>query len=62
MHTVFNMGTRLEIYCSEAAAKTILAAAAEFNIPADIVGFTEAAAQSEIRIRRPDKPEISLLT
>lgn len=62
MHTVFNMGTRLEIYCSEAAAKTILAAAAEFNIPADIVGYTEAAAQSEIRIRRPDKPEISLLT
>lgn len=61
MHQVFNMGTRLEIYCSEAAAKTILAAAAEFNVPAAIVGYTQASAQSEIRIHRPEKPEISLV-
>jgi phosphoribosylformylglycinamidine cyclo-ligase len=61
MHTVFNMGTRLEVYCSEQAAKTILDTAAEFNIPAGIVGYTEAATQSEIRICRPEKPEIRIL-
>jgi len=61
MHTVFNMGTRLEVYCSESAAKTILETAAEFNIPAGIVGYTEAAGRAEIRIRRPGKPEIQIL-
>jgi len=61
MHTVFNMGTRLEVYCSAEAAQTIIAAAAEFNIPAGIVGYTEAATQSEIRILRPEKPQIQIL-
>lgn len=60
MHTVYNMGTRMEIYCSAQAAETILKTAMNANIPAAIVGYTEAAHQPEIRIHRPGKPEICL--
>jgi len=43
MYQVFNMGTRLEIYTTEAAAADIIAVAASFGVQAQIIGRVEAA-------------------
>ncbi len=44
LYQVYNMGTRLEAYVSEAAAETCLAVAKTFNIPAQIIGRVAAGA------------------
>ncbi len=51
MYEVFNMGCRLEIYCSAADAQTIIDAANGFGIAAQIIGRVEASDKKELVIR-----------
>jgi phosphoribosylformylglycinamidine cyclo-ligase len=51
MYEVFNMGCRLEIYCDPADAPTMIAAAQQFNIGAQIIGRVEAGEKKELVIR-----------
>jgi phosphoribosylformylglycinamidine cyclo-ligase len=51
MYEVFNMGCRLEIYCDPADASTMIAAAQEFNIAAQIIGRVEASDKKELVIK-----------
>jgi phosphoribosylformylglycinamidine cyclo-ligase len=41
MYKVFNMGHRMEVYCTPAAAKTVIKVAKGFKIDARIIGRTE---------------------
>ena len=50
MFEVFNMGCRLEIYCAEADAGTMIAAAKSFGIEAQVIGRVEAADKKELVI------------
>ncbi len=50
MYEVFNMGCRLEIYCSEADAQIMVEAAKRFNIDAQVIGRVEAADKKELVI------------
>jgi phosphoribosylformylglycinamidine cyclo-ligase len=51
MFQVFNMGHRLEVFTSEAAAESMIAIAASFGIEARIIGRTEHAQHSRLTIR-----------
>ena len=51
MYEVFNMGCRLEIYCSAADASIMMAAAKEFNIGAQVIGRVEANDKKELIIK-----------
>ena len=51
MYEVFNMGCRLEIYCSPADADIMIAAAKGFNIDAQVIGRVEANDKKELVIR-----------
>ena len=51
MYEVFNMGCRLEIYCAEADAQTMIDAARFFNIDAQIIGRVEASTKKELIIK-----------
>jgi phosphoribosylformylglycinamidine cyclo-ligase len=51
MYEVFNMGCRLEIYCDAADAQTMIAAAKQFNIAAQVIGRVEASDKKELVIR-----------
>jgi len=51
MFEVFNMGCRLEIYCSEADAQLMIDAAQSFNIDAQIIGRVEASDKKELLIK-----------
>ncbi|MBC7934624.1 MAG: phosphoribosylformylglycinamidine cyclo-ligase [Rhizobacter sp.] len=51
MFEVFNMGCRLELYCPPEAAATMIAAARQLNIDAQVIGRVEAAAQKELVIQ-----------
>jgi phosphoribosylformylglycinamidine cyclo-ligase len=51
MYEVFNMGCRLEIYCSPEDAETMIAAAHSFNIAAQIIGRVEANDKKELVIK-----------
>ena len=51
MYEVFNMGCRLEIYCSEADAQIMMDAAKGFGIAAQVIGRVEAADKKELVIR-----------
>ena len=42
MYKVFNMGHRMEIYCTPEHAETVIAAARAFDIQAQVIGTTEA--------------------
>lgn len=42
MFSVFNMGHRLEMYCAEEHAQSLIAAAAKYGVKAQIVGYVEA--------------------
>ncbi len=57
MYQVFNMGHRLEIFTSPSAADSMIAAAADFGIPARVVGRVEAAGRKELILKTP-KEEI----
>jgi phosphoribosylformylglycinamidine cyclo-ligase len=50
MYQVFNMGCRMEIYTSEAAAASMLNIARHWGVEARIIGRVEAAAQKEVVI------------
>lgn len=54
MYEVFNMGCRLEIYCDAADAQTMIDAAKQFNIDAQIIGRVEACEQKELVIKLKD--------
>ncbi len=55
MYEVFNMGCRLEIYCDASDADTMIAAAKEFNIDAQVIGRVEESAKKELVIRLKDE-------
>lgn len=59
MYSVFNMGCRLEIYTTAEAADSIIAAAKNFGIDAQIIGRVEAADKQELIIKT-DKGEIRI--
>jgi phosphoribosylformylglycinamidine cyclo-ligase len=50
MYQVFNMGTRMEIYCDEDFASTIIKAADSFNIDAQVIGRVEAGEKKQLFI------------
>jgi len=45
MYKVFNMGHRMEVYCTPAQAKLVIKVAKSFNIEAKVIGRTEAASK-----------------
>ncbi|MGF2413184.1 AIR synthase-related protein [Ferruginibacter sp.] len=51
MYEVFNMGCRLEIYCDAADADTMIAAANQFGIAAQVIGRVEAGDKKELVIK-----------
>ncbi len=51
MYEVFNMGCRLEIYCSPEDAQTMIDVAKKFNIDAQIIGRVEAAEKKQLVIK-----------
>ena len=55
MYEVFNMGCRLEIYCDAADASTMISAANEFGIAAQVIGRVEESEKKELVIRLKDE-------
>ncbi len=55
MYEVFNMGCRLEIYCAAADAETMIEAATEFGIAAQVIGRVEASEKKELLIQIKDE-------
>ena len=53
MYQVFNMGHRLEIFTSAAAAASMIQLAAGLGIEARIVGRTEAASRKSLHLKAP---------
>lgn len=51
MYEVFNMGCRLEIYCSPSDAQTMISTAKKFNIDAQIIGRVEESIKKELVIK-----------
>lgn len=51
MYEVFNMGTRMEIYCSENNADKIILTAKSFGIDAQVIGRTEASKTKQLVIK-----------
>ncbi len=51
MYQVFNMGCRMEIYTDEDFASSIIDAAKQFNIDAQIIGSVEASDKKELVIK-----------
>lgn len=50
MYEVFNMGHRLEFYCTPEVADQIISISKSFNIHADVIGRVEAADKNELII------------
>ncbi|MEO7532020.1 MAG: AIR synthase-related protein, partial [Sediminibacterium sp.] len=55
MYEVFNMGCRLEIYCSPEDAETMITTAKSFNIAAQVIGRVEANDKKELVIKLKDE-------
>jgi phosphoribosylformylglycinamidine cyclo-ligase len=55
MYEVFNMGCRLEIYCDAADADTMITAATEFGIAAQVIGRVEEREKKELVIKLKDE-------
>jgi len=55
MYEVFNMGCRLEIYCSPEDAETMITTAKSFNIDAQVIGRVEANDKKELVIKLKDE-------
>ncbi len=51
MYQVFNMGCRMEIYCEQDFAETIIKEADKFNIEAQIIGRVEASERKELVLK-----------
>ena len=58
MYEVFNMGCRLEIYCAEKDAATMIATSESFGIAAQIIGRVEAGEKKELVIRNVGQEDI----
>ena len=56
MYQVFNMGCRMEIYTSEAAAASILNIARHWGVDARIIGRVEDSTQKEVVIGKGETP------
>ena len=50
MYEVFNMGHRLEVYCSKDVAEGLIKTAQSFDVDAQIIGRVEAAKKNELII------------
>ena len=50
MYEVFNMGCRLEIYCSAEDAAVMINAAKSFNIDAQVIGRVEAGIKKQLKL------------
>ncbi len=50
MFQVFNMGHRLEIYTDQSSAEQMIKIAAQFNIKAQIIGYTESSENKKLSI------------
>ena len=50
MYEVFNMGHRMEIYCSPEAAESIIAISKTFAVDAQVVGRVEPSAHAQVTI------------
>lgn len=56
MFSVFNMGHRLEIYCEEKDAPSLIAAAARYGVAAKIVGYVERTeGENRVTIKKDGK-------
>lgn len=51
MYEVFNMGCRMEIYCSPTDAQSMISVAQSFGVDAQIIGRVEAAEKKELVIK-----------
>lgn len=51
MYEVFNMGCRLEIYCSEADAALMVETAQSFGIEAQVIGRVEGSVKKELLVK-----------
>jgi phosphoribosylformylglycinamidine cyclo-ligase len=51
MYQVFNMGHRMEIYCSETTAADLISISKSFNIDAQVVGRVEASKEKKLTIK-----------
>ena len=51
MFQVFNMGHRLEIYTDQSSAEQMIQIAAQFNIRAQIIGYTESSENKKLSIK-----------
>lgn len=51
MYEVFNMGTRMEIYCSEKDADKIIRVAQRFGVDAQVIGWAEASKTKQLVIK-----------
>jgi phosphoribosylformylglycinamidine cyclo-ligase len=50
MYEVFNMGHRMELYCSPEAAEDIIAISQSFNIDAQVIGRVTSAEKAQVSI------------
>jgi len=55
MYEVFNMGCRLEIYCSPEHAEDIIAISKSFNVDAQIIGRVESDVKNSLEIHLPNE-------
>jgi phosphoribosylformylglycinamidine cyclo-ligase len=51
MYQVFNMGHRMEIYCDDKDAQSMIDAAKSFNIDAQVIGRVESSATKKLTIK-----------
>lgn len=51
MYQVFNMGHRMELYCDEAIADSLIEISESFNVEAKVVGRVEAGTSKKLTIR-----------
>jgi phosphoribosylformylglycinamidine cyclo-ligase len=54
MFEVFNMGHRLEVYCSESAANELITIAKDFNIEAKVIGDCKKSSEPKLTIQGID--------
>lgn len=55
MYRVFNMGTRMEIYCKESVAEKIINISKRYNLDAYLVGRVEKGSQAEVEVQLPNE-------
>ncbi len=55
MYSVFNMGHRMEIYCDEESANSIIEISKTFNVEAKIIGRVEKSEKKELIIEKGEE-------